>query len=151
MRGVLLDHLVKYRLHFGFKVRLNLIDICELGKSPATIAPVIIHTGNPVGIHSRFLLFRVLSAIALDLNNEMQEIVVATAIINQNNKVRDVRPRFRAVAVGHLQPEIVILHISFDTGMSFISRSPACYTEARIPTVLTSLSSQQTARSTQNR
>ena len=97
MRGVLFDHLAEYRLHFGLKFRLNLIYICELGKSPAAVATVIVHTGHPVGVHSRLLLFGVFSAIALDLDDKMQQVIFATAIINQNDKVRDVRPRFRAV------------------------------------------------------
>ena len=79
----------------------------------------MIHPGHPVGIHGGFLLFGVFSSIALDLDDEMQEIVLATAIIDENDKVRDVGARFGGGAVRHLETEIVVLDVRFNPRMGF--------------------------------
>ena len=56
----------------------------------------MIHTWRPVGLHGRFLLLRVLAPVAFDLDDEVQEILVALSVIHQHDKVgrylRDSKP-----------------------------------------------------------
>ena len=93
--------------------------IGKLGKSPAPVIPVIIHTRDPIGVHSRLLGLGIFPSLSFDLNNQIQKIIVATAIINEHDKVRDVRPHFRPKTIGYFQAEIVVLDVGFDVRMGF--------------------------------
>ena len=95
------------------------IDLGELGKGPAAILPEVVHTGNPVGVHGGFLFLGVFAPIALDLDDQVQGVVLAVAIIHQDDEVGHVCARFRAVAVGHFQAEVVVLDVGTNPGMGF--------------------------------
>ena len=77
------DHLVELALDLFLEIRLDLIDVRELGERPAAVPAGMIHTGHPVGFHGGFLLFRVFAAIAFDLDDEVKEIVIAKPIIRR--------------------------------------------------------------------
>ena len=77
---------------------------------------MIIHTGHPVVLHGGLLVFGVLSSVALDLDDEMQEVMAA---VDDNDKVWSVHPHFGGVAVGDLEAEVVILDVGLDPGMGF--------------------------------
>ncbi|MNT85865.1 hypothetical protein D3C72_2260840 [compost metagenome] len=47
----------------------------------------MVHSGHPVVLHGEFLFLGILAAISLDLHDEMQEIVLAAAIIHQHDEV----------------------------------------------------------------
>src|SRR5260370_35050977 len=67
---------------------------------------------------SPFLL-GILPAITLDLDNQVQEIVVAVAVVYADDKIRQVSPRFRAIAVRHFEAKIVILDVGSNLRMRF--------------------------------
>ena len=71
----------------------------------------MVHAGHPVGVHRGFLLLRILAPVALDLDDEMQQVVVAVAVIDQHDEVGQILPRLRAVAVRHFEPEVVVLDV----------------------------------------
>ena len=95
------------------------LDVGELGKGPAAVAAVIVHAGHPIDVHSGFLLFGVLPSIALDFDDEMQEIVLSMAIVDEDDKIRKVRLRPGGVTVRDLETEIVVLDVGFDLRMGF--------------------------------
>jgi hypothetical protein len=45
-----LHHLAELGFHPGFEVRLDLVDLGELGEGPATVLPVVVYPGYPVGL-----------------------------------------------------------------------------------------------------
>lgn len=113
------DHFVERRLDFGLKVRLHFIHVGELRKSPAPIVPMVVHSRHPVRVHGIFLCLRVFPFVPLYLHDEIQEIVLPPAIVNEDDKIGDVGPHCGAVAVWHLQPEIVVLGKCFQPWMGF--------------------------------
>ena len=74
----------------------------------------VVDRRNPVRLHRRLLLLRVLAPVALDLDDEMQEIVVAVPVVDEDDEVGDVGAALRAVAVRHLEPEVVVLDVRAD-------------------------------------
>ena len=106
-----LNHLVEFAFDLGLEIGLDLIDLGELGERPAAIRAEMVHARHPVGVHRGFLLLRVLAAVALDLDHEMQQVVVAVPVVHQHDEVGQILPRLRAVAVRHFQAEIVVLHV----------------------------------------
>ena len=61
----------------------------------------MVHTGYPVCVHGRLLVLGVLAAIALDLDDKVQGIVFAAAVINADDEVGQVTLHLGAVAVGY--------------------------------------------------
>ena len=98
---------------------VHTVHIGKFGKSPAPVISVIIHTRYPIGIHGRLLGLGIFPSLSFDLNDQIQKIIVATAIINENDKVRQVRPHFRPKTIGYFQAEIVVLDVGFDVRMGF--------------------------------
>jgi len=47
----------------------------------------VVHAGHPVGVHGRFFLDRVLATVALNLDDEMQQVVLTMAVIDQHDEV----------------------------------------------------------------
>src|SRR3546814_8233120 len=79
--------------------------ITELSEGPAAVSLEIVHARNPVVLHRRLLVFGVFAAIALDFDDEVQGIIVA--IVYLHNEVRAIDPGLGAVAVGHIQSEVM--------------------------------------------
>src|SRR3990172_6759215 len=76
------NHLIKLVFNLLLKIRLNLIDLGKLGKGPASVAAKVVYTRHPVGLHSGLLLFGILTPVALDLNNQVQQVVIAVTVIH---------------------------------------------------------------------
>ena len=95
--------IVPYRIHVG-----------ELGEGPAAVAAGAVHAWYPVGLHGRFFLFGVLASVALDLDHEVEQVVVAVAIVHEHDEVGEVGARLGAVPVGDLQPQTVVLDVGAD-------------------------------------
>ena len=98
-----LDHLVELAFDLGFEVGLDLVDLGELGEGPAAVGAEVVHAGHPVGFHGGLLLLGILAAVALDLDDQVQQVVVAVAVIHQHDEVGQVLARLRAVAVRHFE------------------------------------------------
>ena len=81
------DHLVEFALDLGLEIGLDLIDVGELGERPAAVRSEIVHARHPVGFHRRLLFLGVLPPVALDLDDQVQEVVVAVAIVDQDDEV----------------------------------------------------------------
>src|SRR5439155_11816815 len=96
----------------GLEVSLDLVNLSELSEGPAAVSFEIVHTGDPIDVHSRLLFLRVFAAVALDLDDQVQQIIVAMAVINQHDEVRQVLAHFRSVPVWDFEAEIVV----FDVG-----------------------------------
>ncbi len=79
----------------------------------------MIHAGHPVGIHGGFFHYCVLAPVALDLAHQMQQVVVAVAVIHQHDEVGQVFACFGAEAVGHFQTESVVFHVGAHFGVRF--------------------------------
>ena len=82
-----LDYLVELPCDLGLEVSLDLVNLGELGEGPAAVSFQIVHTGNPVDVHSRLLFLRVFAPVAFDLDDQVQQIIVAMAVINQHDEV----------------------------------------------------------------
>ena len=111
LRGDGLDHLVELAFDLGLEVGLDLVDLGELGERPAAVAAEMVHAGHPVGVHRGLLLLRVLAPVALDLDDQVQQVVGAVAVVDQHDEVGQVLARLGAVAVRHLEAEVVVLHV----------------------------------------
>ena len=114
-----LDHLVEFAFDLGLEISLDLIDLGELGERPAAVGAEMVHAGHPVGVHRGFLLLRILAAVALDLDDEMQQVIGAVAVIHQHDEVGQILPHLGAVAIRHFQAEVVVLHVGDHLGMRF--------------------------------
>src|ERR1700737_4864029 len=114
-----LDHFVKFAFDLGLKVGFYLGHLPELGKCPTPMRAEMIHPGHPIGVHSGLLFLAIFTAVTLDLDDEVKEVIVAVPIIHTHDEVREVSPGFRAVAVRYFQTEIVVLDVGADAGMSF--------------------------------
>lgn len=102
---------VKLRGHLRLKVGLNLVHFREFSKSTATVATIVVDSGDPVGVHRRFLLFRILASIALDLHNQVRQVLFPLPVLDQPDEIGKIRTRFRTVAVRHFEAEVLILHV----------------------------------------
>ena len=71
----------------------------------------MIHTGHPVLVHRRLLLLGVLAAVALDLDDEVERVLPAPAVVDEDDEVRQVAAALGAVAVRDLEAEPVVLDV----------------------------------------
>ena len=79
----------------------------------------MVHARHPVRFHRGLLLLGVLAAVALDLHDEVEQVVLAVlvlpaAVVHQHDEVRPVLPRLGTVQVRHLEPEAVVLDVRPD-------------------------------------
>ena len=58
------EHLVELGFNLRLKVGFHGVDIAELGEGPAAVRLEVVHAGDPVGVHRRFLLLGILAAVA---------------------------------------------------------------------------------------
>ena len=91
----------------------------EFGKRPSPVRAKVIYAGNPVGIHRGFLFLRIFTTVALDLDDEIEQVIVPVPIIHAHDEVRSVSAHFRTVAIRHFQAKVVVLDIRTNAGMSF--------------------------------
>ena len=74
---------------------------------------------HPVDIHRVLLLLGIFTAVALDLDDEVQQILVALAIVHAHDEVGPVLAHLGLVAVRHFEPKVVVLHVGTHTGVRF--------------------------------
>src|SRR5680860_1019702 len=72
---------------------------------------------HPVGVHGGLFLFGVFTAVALDLDDEVERVFCAVAVVHLHDEVRAVFARFGGVAVRHFQAEVVVLYIGQHLGV----------------------------------
>lgn len=113
------DHFSEVRFHLGREVGFDFIDIAELGEGPATVGGEVVHTGDPVGFHGGGLFLRVLTTVAFNFHDKVEQVVRAVAVFHEDNEVREVAAGFRAVTVRDFQAEVVILDVGADLRMAF--------------------------------
>jgi hypothetical protein len=94
-----IDQLVEFGFDPGFKIRLNLINFAKLGEGPAPVIAQVIHARHPIGFHGRFFLLGILAPVALNLDDQIQQIVLSPAIVNLHNEIKQVFAGFGAVTV----------------------------------------------------
>jgi outer membrane protein TolC len=70
----------------------NLSNLREFGESPAAIGFEVIHARHPIRFHRGFLFLCILAPIALNLDNEVQEVVIAVAVIHEHDEVGQILP-----------------------------------------------------------
>lgn len=117
--GAPFNHFVELAFDLGLEVGLNLVHLGELGERPAAISAEMVHAGNPVGVHRGFLFHRVLAPVALDLDHEIQQVVVAVAVIHPHDEVGQIFAHLGAETIRHFQTEAVVFHIGAHLGMRF--------------------------------
>src|SRR5690606_17339608 len=84
------NHLVELRLDLFREVILHFVHVTEFGKGPTTMGAEVIHAGNPVGVHGGLLFLGVLAPVALDLDDQVQRVVLAVAVVHLHDEVRNV-------------------------------------------------------------
>jgi hypothetical protein len=87
------EHFVKVSGNLPGEISLDLVDIAELGKGPAAMGANMVHSGHPVGVHGLGFHLGILSPVAFDLYDEMEEILLAPPVIDQDNEVGTIFPR----------------------------------------------------------
>jgi hypothetical protein len=106
-----LDHLVELTFDLGLEGGFDLVDIAEFREGPATVGAEVVHAGDPVGVHRGLLVLGILAPVALDLDNEVQRVVVAMAIIHQDDEVGQVAAHLGTVPVRHLEAQVVVFDV----------------------------------------
>src|SRR5580700_3155329 len=114
-----LNHLVELQLDPIFEISLDPVGVSELRKRPAAVLAVVVHAGHPVRIHRYLLFLRVLTPVTLDLDDQVQQIVLAVAVIHQHDKIRKVAPWLGAMPVRDFETEVVILRVRLDARVRF--------------------------------
>ena len=69
-------------------------------------------------LHRRFLFLGILASVPLDLDDQVQEVVVAMGVVDQHDEVGQILP-VSEVPVWHFQPQVVILHVGADLWVRF--------------------------------
>ena len=64
-----------------------LVHVGELGEGPAAVLAEVVNAGDPVGLHGGLLLLGVLCTVALDLDDQVEEVVVAASVVDQEDEV----------------------------------------------------------------
>ena len=85
-----LYHLVELGFDLGREISFHLVNLGEFGERPSAIAFEVVHTRHPVNLHGVLLLLGVLSPVAFDFDDQVQQIVIAMAVINVHDEVRQV-------------------------------------------------------------
>ena len=93
------------------KISFNLIHLSKFCKGPATVRAQVIYAWHPVRVHRGLLLLGILAPVAFNFDNQVQQVVLAMAIIHQHDKIGQIPARLRAVAIWHFQAEIVVLDV----------------------------------------
>ena len=117
--GGALYRLVERSINLRFEVALNPVNFSELCKGPSAVRTQVVHAWNPVRFHRRLLLLGVFATVAFDLNNHVQQIIIAVTIIDPDDKVRAVPSGLRTISVWNLEPKPLVLDIRTDTRMFF--------------------------------
>src|SRR5688572_29105669 len=79
----------------------------------------MIDAGYPIGLNGFGFSHGILAAIAFDLNDEMEEVIGPTTVIDQDDEIRDVAPQFAAEVIRNFQAEIMILNVGAYLRMAF--------------------------------
>ena len=75
-------------------ILLHFVDIAKLGEGPSAVSIEPVHAGNSIVLHRHFLVFCVLSTIALDLDDQLERVVGAAPIVHQQDEIGNVDPGF---------------------------------------------------------
>jgi hypothetical protein len=93
--------------------RWDRVDVGGLGKGPTTVSADIVDPGHPIGVHRGRLLLGVLAAIALDLDDQIQRIVMS--VVDPDDEVWQVSFGRRTVEIGHLETEALVFDVGAHT------------------------------------
>ena len=66
-----------------------------------------------------FFLFGVLTPVAFDFDDQVQQVVLTVTVIHQHDEIGEVFAGLGTIAVRHFQTEIVIFDIGLDPRMRF--------------------------------
>ena len=91
--------------------------LVEFDEGPASIGPKLVHAGNPVSLHRRFLRVRVDVPVALHLHDQVERIVGAVPVVHENDEVGPVHLLLVPNHVGNLEAEIEVLRVGERAGM----------------------------------
>ena len=65
---------IEFSFYLGLEVGFDLVDLGKLGKGPAAIGSQIVHARHPVSLHGGPFLFGILAPVALDLDDQVQQV-----------------------------------------------------------------------------
>jgi hypothetical protein len=68
----------------------------------------VIDSRDPVDIHGGALFFGVFAAVAFDLDDELEQVVGAVAVVHEENEIRQIGAGLGTVAIWHLEAEVVV-------------------------------------------
>src|SRR5581483_337183 len=112
-RRLLLHELIDQCL----ETRVDLIDCGKLRERPPAEFSEIVHTRHPIGAHGVRLLLRVLAAIALHFDDQIERLLLF--VIDLDDEIGDIAARRRAHQIRHFEAEVLVLHIGAHTRMRF--------------------------------
>ena len=83
---------------------LHFLDVAKLGEGPSAVSVEPVHAGDPIVLHRHFLVFCVLSAVALDLDDQLEKAVGAAPGVHQQDEIGNVDQGFGTRSLRDLQP-----------------------------------------------
>ena len=113
------NHLGETLGDLGLEVGFDFEEFGEFAESPATVDLEVIHAGDPVDLHRGLLVLGLFAAVTLDLDDQVQQVVGATAIVDADDKVGEVLPAHAGMEVRHLEVEALVLHVGVDLRVVF--------------------------------
>src|SRR5688572_14452923 len=72
-------HLSERLLHPLLELRLHPVNVLQLRERPASEGSEMVDPRHPIGLRRELLLLRILAAIALDLNDEVEQVLLPMA------------------------------------------------------------------------
>ena len=116
---VLLNHVVKLRLHLVAKVFLHGVHVGEFSKSPASELLCVVDTGQPAGMHGGFFVFSVFAPVAFDFYHQIEQVVWSSAVLDFHNEVWSIGARGGSNKVRDLKVQAVVFHVRKNPGVAF--------------------------------
>ncbi len=80
---------------------------------------IVIDARNPAGFHDVLLQLGVLAPVALNFDDQVQEILRTVTVVDQYNEVRQIAVRLAPHDIGDFQTEVVVLGVRDHAGMGF--------------------------------
>src|SRR5271165_1848958 len=77
--------------------------LLELGEGPPAERAEIVDARHPIGVHRVRLVLGVLAAVALDLDDEVQEVVLPVSVIHSHDEIGQVSLWGGAEQIRHLE------------------------------------------------
>src|SRR5258708_16053197 len=113
------NHRVEERLDALLELFFNGVDRGEFRERPAPMPPGAIDAWQPERLDGVALVFGILAAVALDLDDQVQQVVFTMSIIDAHNEVPAIHAVLSPASVGNFEAQRVVLYVAPYAGMLF--------------------------------